>query len=224
MLIDTGTRESAGTLLEFLQEQGVTSLDVLLLTHPDKDHIGGVPDLLDAVTPAQIFQADFEKDSDSCRRYTEALAAQGLTPVRLRETVELTLGGAQASLIPGNAAAYTQSNEYSILTEVSFGVHRFLFMGDAEKDRLEEYLNTKPEHVDFLKVPHHGRSEKNSHLFLQAVTPDHAVITCSDSAPPDGGVLDALQAVGASVWLTSKGTVTAVSDGQTLSVQQKESF
>lgn len=220
MLIDTGTRESAGTMLAFLQEQGITRLDVLLLTHPDKDHIGGVPDLLEAVAPAQIIQADAEKDSDTYARYEEAVRDKGLSPLRLREELELELGGASVRLIPGKETSYDQSNDASILAEVTIGSRRFLFAGDAERERIQEYLDTGPEPVDFLKVPHHGGEEKNSALFFYTLSPDYAVITCSEAEPPDDEVLAALEMVGAEVFLTSRGTVTAVSDGEMLEVRQ----
>ena len=69
-------------------------------------------------------------------------------------------------------------------------------------------------------MPHHGRAEKNSEAFFEAVAPRYAVITCSEEEPPEDEVLALLKAAGAKTYLTSGGTVTAVSDGRTLTVSQ----
>ena len=130
------------------------------------------------------------------------------------------LGGAAVTLIPGRELSYKQSNDYSVFTEITYGDHRFLFTGDGEKKRLQEYLDGRPDPCDFLKVPHHGRAEKNSEAFFEAVAPRYAVITCSEEEPPEDEVLALLKAAGAETYLTSGGTVTAVSDGRTLTVSQ----
>ena len=130
------------------------------------------------------------------------------------------LGGAVVTLIPGRELSYKQSNDYSVFTEITYGDHRFLFTGDGEKKRLQEYLDGRPDPCDFLKVPHHGRAEKNSEAFFEAVAPRYAVITCSEEEPPEDEVLALLKAAGAKTYLTSGGTVTAVSDGRTLTVTQ----
>lgn len=221
MLIDTGTKESADTVLDFLRQEGISSLSMLILTHMDKDHVGGAAAVLEAVTVERVLQADYDRDNASSSAYKEALAASGVTPERLREPVEASLGEAAIRVLPGEKTAYEQSNDYSLMTEIVYGSRRMLFAGDAERERLQEYLEGEPQACDFLKVPHHGGTEKNSAAFLAATSPAYAVITCSEEEPPDEEILTLLKMAGAKVYLTSDGTVTAECDGRSLRVRQE---
>lgn len=220
MLIDTGTRESASAILEFLRARGIDTLETLLLTHMDKDHIGGAAAILQAVKAERVVQPGASKDSGEYTAYQAALREKGIEPEMLWKAERADLGGAVVTLIPGRELSYKQSNDYSVFTEITYGDHRFLFTGDGEKKRLQEYLDGRPDPCDFLKVPHHGRAEKNSEAFFEAVAPRYAVITCSEEEPPEDEVLALLKAAGAKTYLTSGGTVTAVSDGRTLTVTQ----
>ena len=220
MLIDTGTRESAARILDFLQSRGIDALETLLLTHMDKDHIGGAAAILNAMPIGRVMQPGADKDSGEYTAYRAALAEKGIESQTLREAERADLGGAAVTLIPGREPRYKQSNDYSVFVEIVYGDHRFLFTGDGEKKRLQEYLDAEPKPCDFLKVPHHGRTEKNSEAFFQVVAPRYAVITCSEEEPPEDEALALLQAAGAETYLTSGGTVTAVSDGRTLTVTQ----
>ena len=82
-----------------------------------------------------------------------------------------------------------------------YGERSFLFTGDCEKERLEELLEQKEFDLchNVLKVPHHGRKGKNSEEFLKAVSPEIAVITCSEDKPADDGILRMLDGMGTEV-------------------------
>ncbi len=221
MLIDTGTTESAEQMASILEERGVERIDFLVLTHMDKDHIGGVPRLVEDWEIGRVIQPHQTKDSDTYMRYQEALAAAGLQPAYLYAKETVTLGEGTLQLLPPKKAEYEQSNDYSVLVEAQVGNRRFLFAGDAEKERLQEYLDDSPREVDFLKVPHHGQAEKNSDTFFWTLSPQVAVITCSEKDPPEQEVLQLLEAARAQVYQTSEGTVTVVTDGKSLEVSQK---
>ena len=84
--------------------------------------------------------------------------------------MELSLGQAQITLLPGAQAAYEESNDYSIFLELLYGQTSFLFAGDAEETRLAEYLASPDlRRFDVLKVPHHGRACAQSEAFFTSV-------------------------------------------------------
>ena len=219
-LIDTADKGDGKELVQELEKRGVRKLELLLLTHLDKDHIGGAARILENFPVERLVQADYDEDSGPYEKYQEACAALGLTPLRLREEMTLTLGGASLTLTPGAHPPYEQDNDYSIITAMEYGEIRFLFAGDAEKERLGEFLSSGGGPADFLKVPHHGRYNGLSAAFLDAVRPAWAVITCSEKEPPEEELLELLRRGGAKTLLTSGGPVTAVSDGKTLAVTQ----
>lgn len=223
MLIDTADKGDGEDIAAILRDRGITVLDILLLTHLDKDHIGGAASILEAVEVTRLIQPDTDEDSKQYKRYQEAASAAGAAPLRLTAPLALALGGAEVVLTPGEDPPYTEDNEYSILAAVTFGETRFLFMGDAEERRLTEFTAGQHGRFDFLKVPHHGRHNAMTDWFLQAVRPSYAVITCSkkDPAPEEiEGTLGALDALEARTFLTRDGDITAISDGKTLTVDQ----
>lgn len=220
VLIDTAEKGDGEEIAEELQARDISRLDLVLLTHLDKDHIGGAPDILENFEVGQLVQADYDEDSKQYTAYQEAAEAAGVTPVRLKEPLELELGGAKLTLTPGANPPYMDDNDYSILTEMAYGANRFLFAGDAEELRLSEFLASSPGTYDFLKVPHHGRYNTKTAVFLSQVQPKIAVITCSDKNPAEEETLAVLERLGTQVYLTTDGTVTLRSDGQTLSAQQ----
>lgn len=128
--------------------------------------------------------------------------------------MDLSLGQAQITLLPGAQAAYEESNDYSIFLELLYGQTSFLFAGDAEETRLAEYLASPDlRRYDVLKVPHHGRACAQSEAFFTSVSPKYAVITCDEEDMPDDSVVEFLQALGAKVYGTVYGQVVLTSDG-----------
>ena len=203
-MIDAGNQGDAEEILALLSAKGISSLDFLLLTHLDKDHIGG---------------ADYDKGNKQYDQYIAALTAAGIDPVHPTEPVELALGQAQITLLPGAQAAYEESNDYSIFLELLYGQTSFLFAGDAEEARLAEYLASPDlRRYDVLKVPHHGRACAQSEAFFTSVSPKYAVITCDEEDMPDDSVVEVLQALGAKGYGTVYGQVVLTSDGLQVSV------
>ena len=218
VLIDAADKGDGDDIADILKSRGITRLDLLLLTHLDKDHIGGAAAMLENFEIGWLVQADYDEDSKQYRNYEEAQRLYGVTPVRLKEPMEMELGGARLVLTPGAYPPHEEDNDYSIMTEMTYGSTRFLFAGDAEETRLSEFMMTGEGGYDFLKVPHHGRYNPLSDAFFTIVMPKIAVITCSDKEPAEEEVLESLERLGARLCLTSNGTVTVHSDGKTVSL------
>lgn len=93
MMIDAGYEENGERIVDFLEERGIVRLDYLLITHFDKDHIGGADQVLRAVEVGEVIQPNGDKDSKQYRQYTSALASAGLTARRLSGTGGICTGG-----------------------------------------------------------------------------------------------------------------------------------
>lgn len=219
-MIDTGEDKNGEQIVDKLKEKGVNTLDYLILTHLDKDHIGGVDSVLSSVKVKNLIQANYEKDSKQYDEYTESLKQAGVEPVVLKEKMNLEINNAKISIQPASKSDYESSNDYSIMTSINYGEHRFLFAGDAEEKRLAEFISENTLKYDFVKIPHHGRYDKLTEAFLESITPEYAVITCSDKKAPDEDVLKILEKLNVKTFLTSAGDVVINSDSKTLSVRQ----
>ncbi|WP_053583132.1 ComEC/Rec2 family competence protein [Lysinibacillus contaminans] len=220
MLIDTGEDEDVVEVLSYLKDANITSLDTLIITHFDKDHVGGADHILKQLTVKQVLIPNYNSDSKQTVEFMEALEDTSVTATRINEPFNFEFGETQVSILPPHQSTYDGDNDYSLVTSVIYGETSFLFTGDAEATRLAELLDDGVLAHTFLKVPHHGRFNEQTTAFFTAVKPEIAVITASNKNPADEQTLDALQAIDADVYITKDGTITVTSDGRTLSVQQ----
>lgn len=220
-MIDTGHNGDAEEILAFLRQENIEKLDFLLLTHLDKDHIGGADIVMENIPIGTIYAPDYDKGNKQYDQYISALEALDIQPVHPTEAIDLKLGDSTLTLLPGEKAEYAQSNDYSIMAELVYGDTTFLFAGDAEAERLTEYLASAPmTAVDVLKVPHHGRKNAMSEEFFTVAHPQNAIITCEEKDMPDDSVVNYLVSLGTEVYGTVYGTVTITSDGMNITVKQ----
>lgn len=220
-LIDTGESGFGKTILAKLEALGIGRLDYLILTHFDKDHVGGAKKLLGSVEVGTILQSNCPKeDASAYEKYREAAEAAGLEPVTVREKMEFTLGDAVFTVDPPARELYPEdpSNNSSLIVTLTHGANRLLFAGDAEELRLREFLQTDPAPCALLKLPHHGRWEKSLPALVAAVAPAWAVITSSEEEPEDPETLALLERAGVETFLTRTAPVEIVSDGEALRV------
>lgn len=222
VLIDTGYDEDGDIIVQALHEQGVDTIDYLIITHFDKDHVGGADTVLRLMTVQNVIQPDYEEESTQYTGYLKALGKAGITPVSLHETLSFTLDAVSFDIYPSEKTEYDNVNNFSLVISVRHGEKSFLFAGDAMADRLKELLAMENIKHDFLKVPHHGDFNKRSEAFFEAVSPDYAVITCSDDEPASDETAAALEQAGAEVYFTTNGIVTCISDGYSLEIHQEK--
>ena len=158
------------------------------------------------------------------REYEETVEAEGYSPVPVTETMSFSLDDVDFLIYPPQQKSYEEEdNDFSLVTSMACGKVCFLFAGDCEKERLKELLQQEEFALahDVLKVPHHGRKEKNSEEFIKAVSPKAAVITDSKEKPADEEVCRALEEAGAEVYFTEDGTVTCLCDGVNFQMMQE---
>ncbi|MBE6909120.1 MAG: MBL fold metallo-hydrolase [Ruminococcaceae bacterium] len=223
VLIDAGEKGFGKTILAYLADKGVEKLDVLIVTHFDKDHVGGAAKVINGIPVDTVLQSNCPKDSEEYEKYVKALETAQIEAQTVREALAFTIGGVRYEIDPPRRESYAEdaSNNSSLIVTVRNGSQRFLFAGDAQTERLREYLAASPQHCEVLKAPHHGRAEPALGELLQAVTPAYAVVTSSAEEPEDAAVIAQLERSGAKVFRTRDGAVTAVSDGATLEVTQE---
>ena len=100
MLIDTGYDDTADVILDYLEEEEIRDLDWLVITHFDKDHVGGADRILEAVEVERVLEPDYESDSGQTREYKEALEALGLEPEKVTDTLVLDFPGTECTVYP----------------------------------------------------------------------------------------------------------------------------
>lgn len=222
VMIDTGWHSSGELLLGRLFELGVNSLDMLIITHFDKDHVGGADAILYNLPVGIVLEPGYQKESKQRDQYEDALEASGVSKLAVSQERQETVGALSFLIIPASDDDYgeNQDNNASLVVRLMFGETGFLFAGDAEDDRLIELISRGSLECDVLKVPHHGRIGGYSEEFFEAVRPSAAVITSSDEEPEDEEVVSLLKSTSAQVYLTREGEVQIVCDGNNFTVSQ----
>lgn len=221
MVIDCGEKDDDDKILQYLKEKQIKNIDCLVITHFDKDHIGGAPKILSNVTAEKIFVPDYRGKSDEYDKFIKALDNNGLTQTVLTEDVTLVLDDVLFEIYPPQKSTYsTPDNDFSLVVSARHGDLSFLFAGDAEAERISEITAQLEGPFDFLKIPHHGRYGTKTAELVEFARPSIAVITDSDKNPADERTLAALEDIGCKAYCTKDGTVTVKSDGANLTAVQ----
>ena len=218
ILIDAATDDGGDVLVNELRKAGVTRIDMMIITHFDKDHVGGADKVVENFTVSRVVMPRYEKDSNQYTEFTEALAASTDTQViylEARQILEIAFGDVQLRVSAANETDYgeDEENDFSLATRVTYGQTRFLFAGDAEDARQTELLAEGDLACDVLKVPYHGRLVNASSAFLTACSPKIAFITDSEEEPADTLLLEQLRALGTQVYCAKDGGIAVTSDG-----------
>lgn len=227
MVIDAGEEEDGEEVIEFLKNQGISQVDTLLITHFDQDHVGGADTLVETLPVGEVLLPDYEGNSTEYVDFMTALQEKEITPRRLRESVEFMLGEAEVLVEPPTSyetlvEGAEMDNNFSLITTIVHGENRLLFTGDAEKQRLREWIQGETAvDCDFLKVPHHGVYNTALQELLDQTLPEYGVICSSNKNPGEVQTLELLKERNCSVFQTKDGNVTVISDGGCLEVHQK---
>lgn len=220
MLIDGGKPEKSSYIYAWLQQHGLRYLDVIVATHVDADHIGGLSGALNYASVGSAYCPETTGTTETFQSFVKYLAQQGkqITVPTAGET--FALGGAQVQIL-GPLRSAEDSNDNSIVLKVTFGATSFLFTADAERAEEQDLLNAGVNlQSTVLKVGHHGSDTSTSYPFLRAVAPQYAVISVgagNSYGHPTEAVLSRLRDAGVTTFRTDmQGEITAVSDGQTV--------
>jgi beta-lactamase superfamily II metal-dependent hydrolase len=223
VVIDTGETGDAEEILDTLAAYQRSTVDLLLISHYDKDHVGGAAELLESVSVQRVIGSTSPKNSSEYSAYQAALQSCGLTEEIPGSVMTVDLDGLELTVYPPQQETYSenQSNNSSTVVSAAYGNTHFLFTGDAMEERAEELLPVLQENgivYNLIKVPHHGRDQETTQdIFGVAGNSDTiSIVTSSKKEPENEALMDVLP----NVYLTRKGAVTVISDGSEITVEQ----
>ncbi len=212
---------------EFLWERGYSSIDRIVATHADADHIQG---LQAVVRNFRIGEAWFGQINGTDTDETNLIDAlnKRRTPLRtVSRGDHFEIGGVTVEVLGpgGEDVITTRENNRSVVLRLVFGSRSFLLTGDIEKGAESEMLSNGGDlQADVVKVPHHGSRTSSTIGFVTAVRPDFAVIPVGRKSQfnhPHPEIVDRWRSAGAEVLTTGeRGTITFSTDGADLMIRE----
>lgn len=236
LLVDAGVPDAGRyRVVPFLRAAGISTLEALLLTHPDADHIGGAVALLEQMRIKRLLTNGVRDDTMSARQVWRAAAAAGVEELVLSEGLTLSEGEALTIEVlhpPGGLVPETapDSNDNSLVLKLTHGSVSFLLCGDVEEAGLPWLLRHGPRlRSSVLKVPHHGsRLGQGGERLFSMVQPEVAILSVGRAHHlPAPETLRALRKSGARLYSTREaGAISLRTDGKKLLVKtfRKESI
>ncbi|MBO7474939.1 MAG: MBL fold metallo-hydrolase [Ruminococcus sp.] len=222
VVIDCGEKGDGKKISKLLEASDADTIDYLIITHFDKDHVGGAAKLIRGFDVKNVLTPDYDGTVEEYDKYKSALAEKSITPMKLTEDVSFTLDGIDYTVYAPKKTFYGEDdeNDFSLVTKVVHNKNTLLFTGDAMEQRLDEIMDIGT--CTLLKVPYHGRKLDNITDFLSAVKPKCAVV-CTSIGEFSGKVQDALKKSGATTYATCfNGDITAVSNGTTIEMSVEQ--
>lgn len=240
MLIDGGKNRAVIRQLSRVMPLFDRSIDVILGTHPDADHIGGLPDVLERYRVGMIVQSSVldpegvdaaafdaavareEEDGGPIREPSISNGAGVQLVAERGQVIDLGGGVEFEILFPDRFLPQVETNLGSIVGRVTFGDTSFMLTGDSP-DEIEKYLvllDAEGLQSNVLKAGHHGSRTSNSLQFVGFVSPEYAVFSrgCDNSyGHPHEEPVAVFARLGVETFDTCEdGAVTFVSDGKTV--------
>lgn len=219
MLIDGGPADASSVIYAILKKNKIQSLDYMIATHPDADHIGGLSGVLNYASVDYCFCPVTVYDTETFDSLLKYLAKHGQSVTVPHAGAKLSLGSASVELL-GPIRMSSESNNNSIITKVTYGSNSFLFMGDAETEEEQAVIFAgKNLKCDVLKVGHHGSRSSTSQSLIKNAKPKYAVISVGDNlyGHPTSAVLNRLYNSGVQIYRTDmQGDIVCTSDGNNI--------
>jgi DNA internalization-related competence protein ComEC/Rec2 len=232
ILVDTGDNdaESENKLKAYLDGLGIETIDYMIITHYDADHIGGADMILETYTVETVIIEEYYygKETGVYKDYYDALAKSKDTVTKDPNVgEEMTVGELHLKFL-GPTERFDEKNNDSIVVRFDFGENSIMMTGDAETEAeraLVETYSVSELDCDVLKVGHHGAKTSTIKDFLKAVSPEYALISCGEGnsyGHPKNEILDRLEDEGSKIHRTDKtGNIVLVFDGKDITVKDE---
>ncbi|NPV80428.1 MAG: DUF4131 domain-containing protein [Firmicutes bacterium] len=223
MLIDGGNPEGEA-VLSVLREYSISQLDVVVLTHPHEDHVGGLPAVLREVGADYIIDVGLPGDSPSYEEFLREARETGAKYMRARKGTRIKLGPrVEVDVLhpPERIPPHVSLNDGSMVLRLMHGKNSFLFAADIEEEGQRRLISEASDEQmlrsTVLKVAHHGGFSATNPEFFRAVMPTHSIISVGSNpfGHPSKWTIRALEDIKSRIYRTDiSGAVIIESDGQ----------
>ena len=228
VLIDAGPPINGHRVTGKLEDLGISTLDMVIVTHPHLDHFAGLFDILPRIPTRQF--SDNARSNDSWEYFDDYTELRKKQPYQaLSRGMQLSCGDIAIDVLhpPGEPDAEANRNDESTALLISYRDFNLLHMGDVAGRGEQDFIrNGNVPHTDILKIGHHGAADSTSDQLLAKVSPKQALISTATHnriGSPAGEVLERLERNGIDCYRTDMNgdiTIRVSSGDYTISTER----
>ncbi len=211
ILIDTGESTDADTILNMLEEQEVQSIEYMIITHPDADHIGSAEVIISQYQVLTVILPYYSKENTNLESLQSYLDEQNINVIYPTRTRRFSVGTMSVLVYPPLEKYYSNDNNYSLATLITHGETNILFTGDALEKRTAELEQVDWPELDLMTIPYHGRATDTSQEFLEMTSPQYGIVT---SVSADSVIQETAEQLQIELFYTGQSSYTFESFGE----------
>ena len=206
-IIDFGVEQDGDGIYKTLAKMNIRQVDLALITHHHKDHMGGFVRLAKKVDVKTLVINNSSAEDGEKELFAEIITLakeKGINLVLPTETSRFEIGDASLEILKCNTSAENENNR-SIISKLEICNRSFLFTGDCDEGEELNFIKTCSEDIDVLKMGHHGSKNSNCEEFLNAVKPEFAVASAGYDNTynhPSTETLDRMEKLGIKIYRT----------------------
>ena len=225
MLIDAAESYQSENIINYLKNLNYKKIDYVIGTHPHTDHIGGLKDIINTFEIGKIYMPKVVSTTKTYESLLMAIKDKNLKINTAKAgTSIIDTDALKINILAPNSETYTELNNYSVVTKITYGTTKFLFMGDAEK--LSENEIKENVTADVIKIGHHGSNTSSSIDFIKKVNAKYGIISVGLNNKynlPKEETITNWENSGTKIYLTStNGTIRASSDGTNIKIESEK--
>lgn len=218
MIVDGGGKGVSSFVVSYLKQLGAETIDLVAISHYEEDHMSGIIGVLSAFACDRLLLPSYAGSGELYQSLAVEAISNGCTILHPDVGFECILGETSVRVIGPQRTDHSSDNDLSLCFSVSFGDKAFLICGDAQQEsELDMVSSGEDLNSDVYVVNHHGSNTSSMDVFLDAVSPRYAIISCGKDngyGHPSMETLQRLQNHGISMFRTDQqGTVIAYTDG-----------
>lgn len=227
ILIDCGEYDEYTKVAGYLRAQGISRLDTVIMSHPHSDHMGCMYRIIRRFGAGGLVMPEIpEYMIPFSSSFSELMKTVNDRKIPVTYAVpgeHIDTGGCGTLEVTAPVRTYDDLNNFSDVVRFTYGEVSFLFTGDIESEAEADILDSGADiSADILKVPHHGSGTSSSRLFVQAVSPEYAVISVgheNDYGHPHNNIVQLYRDLGADILRTDlDGDIVFVTDGENIEI------
>ena len=225
MLIDAAESYQSENIINYLKNLNYQKIDYVIGTHPHTDHIGGLKNIINTFEIGKIYMPKVISTTKTYESLLMAIKDKNLKINTAKAgTSIIDTDTLKINILAPNNSIYTELNNYSVVTKITYGTTKFLFMGDAEK--LSENEIKENVSADVIKIGHHGSNTSSSIDFIKKVNAKYGIISVGLNNKynlPKEETITNWENSGTKIYLTStNGTIRASSDGTNIKIESEK--